>query len=221
MQTRIDHQKYVADTVLSKLELLDRYCIVAGGAPRDWYLGKEATDIDVYLHYPQPTNVAQRLGLLNSLGFQVDSHREDWQVKEVYEMNQHIKQLYNTQFLDEKIQIMFVNKPTFTSVVDTFPISISKAWYKKGKIGVTEDFENSVKYKILYKTVESYKESSRYLVKIREKFSDYKYITKEQVAAYRKLISLKKLVEATLSEVSLEDAKEFHDWLLNSLQEDK
>lgn len=185
MQTKIDHQKYVADIILSKLELLDRYCIVAGGAPRDWYLGKEATDIDIYLHYPQPTNVAQRLGLLSYLGFQIDSHREDWQVSEVYEMNHNITQLYNSKFLDEKIQIMFVSKPTFISVVDTFPISISKAWYKKGKIGTTEDFENSVKYKLLYKTIDRYKEDSRYLLKIREKFKDYKYITKEQFQALK------------------------------------
>lgn len=61
MQTKIDYQKSVADIVLSKLELLDRYCIIAGGAPRDWYLGMEATDIDVYLYYPVNTTSQQRI----------------------------------------------------------------------------------------------------------------------------------------------------------------
>lgn len=192
MQTKIDHQKYVADIVLSKLELLDRYCIVAGGAPRDWYLGKEATDIDVYLYYPVVTKTQQKVDLLNELGLDIQDRRyEDWRVPEVYEANHHILQLYNSCIKGEKIQIIFVNEPTFTSVVDTFPISISKVWYKKGDIRTTEDFEKSLKYKILWKTIDSYYEDNKYLLKIRDKFSDYKYVSPEEVVVYENRTKLK------------------------------
>ena len=187
MQTKIDNQKSVANIVLSKLELLDRSCIIAGGAPRDWYLGNLATDIDVYLHYPIHTTVRQRVGLLNELGLTVQSKHEAWRVNEIYQTNHHIKQLYNCELLGEKIQVMFVDEPTFTSVVDTFPISISKAWYKKGVVSITQDFKDSVKYKILWKTVDSYKEDNSYIAKIKAKFSDYKYITKEQINAIKTL----------------------------------
>lgn len=183
----IANQKLVADIVLSKLELLDRYCIIAGGAPRDWYLGNVATDIDVYLHYPIRTTAQQRINLLTQLGFEVKSNHEGWRVNELYEANHHILHLYNCEVLGEKVQIMFVNQPTFTSVVDTFPISISKVWYKRGEIRTTEDFDNSVKYKILWKTVDSYKEDNKYIAKIKAKFNDYKYITKEQVKVIKNL----------------------------------
>ena len=198
VQTKIDTQMSVANIVLSKLELLDRNCIIAGGAPRDWYLGNLATDIDVYLHYPIWTTVRQRVGLLNELGLTVQSKHENWEVNEIYQTNHHIKQLYNCELLGEKIQVMFVDEPTFTSVVDTFPISISKAWYKKGTIGTTQDFKDSVKYKILWKTVDNYKEDDKYITKIKAKFSDYLYIPKEE------LVSLK-LVKEVIN--NLRDSK--------------
>lgn len=214
MQTKIDHQKSVADRVLSKLELLDRYCIVAGGAPRDWSLGNEATDIDVYLHYPIPTTAQQRISLLNHLGFLIESKHENWQLPEIYEANHHILHLYNCEFSGEKIQIIFVDQPTFTSVVDTFPISISKVWYKRGEIGVTEDFENSVRHKVLYKTVDSYKEDNKYLLKIKNKFSNYRYITKQELVLYEKQEQIKNLFEIMFKDKDPAEKKLIKDhWL--------
>ena len=187
MQTKIDNQKSVADIVLSKLELLDRNCIIAGGAPRDWYLGNLATDIDVYLYDSRTTYVyaEQRTNLLSELGFNIQCKHEDWKLPELYQSNHHIKHLYTCELLGKKVQILFVKKPTFTSVVDTFPISISKIWYKNKKIRTTPDFKDSVKYKILWKTVDSYKEDNKYIAKIKAKFSDYLYITREQLAGLK------------------------------------
>lgn len=47
---QIEHQKFVADTILYKLFPIDPYCICAGGAPRDWYLGKVASDLDIFIY---------------------------------------------------------------------------------------------------------------------------------------------------------------------------
>ena len=47
----IEHQKAVAKSVLNKLQTLDLYVVLAGGACRDWWLDKEATDLDFYLYY--------------------------------------------------------------------------------------------------------------------------------------------------------------------------
>lgn len=220
MQTRIDHQKYVADIVLSKLELLDRYCIVAGGAPRDWYLGKEATDIDVYLYCPVATKTQQKVDLLNELGLNIqDKKHEDWRVSEAYKTNHHILQLYNSSIKGEKIQIIFIDQPTFSAVVDTFPISISKVWYKKGIIHTTDDFENSVKYKILWKTVDSYYEDNKYLLKIREKFSDYTYISKEEVVIYEKQAQLRESIRDFVKSSTVSDRKYLKEILKELLQE--
>ena len=214
----IDRQKYVADIVLSKLELLDRSCIVAGGAPRDWYLGKEATDIDVYLHDSRPEYIYhnQRIRLLNVLGFEIDSKHEDWTVPELYKSNHYVSHLYNVTYLGEKVQIIFVSQPTFVAVIDTFPISISKAWYKRGEFQTTDDFDLSIKHKILYKTVDSYEEDNKYLLKIREKFNDYSYVTKEQVVAYETGAKLKDSIKELLN-VDKEKVKEMLKEILQEI----
>lgn len=38
----IEKQKDVANIIYDRLRLADPHCILAGGAPRDWYFGKEA-----------------------------------------------------------------------------------------------------------------------------------------------------------------------------------
>ena len=55
----IEQQKLVADKVLNQLYLICPEAIVAGGAPRDWYLGKPANDIDVY--FSSTTTTASKL----------------------------------------------------------------------------------------------------------------------------------------------------------------
>jgi|SRR4028118_202838 hypothetical protein len=218
MNAKIEHQKLVADKVLEKLELLDRWCIVAGGAPRDWYLGNEAKDIDVYLYDSRKTYVyaSQREGLLKALGFEIDSKHEDWTVPELYKSNHYIAHLYNSTFLGETVQIIFVSEPTFVSVIDTFPISISKVWYKGGEVYTTDDFDRSIKHKILYKTVDSYEEDNKYLLKIREKFSDYKYLTYEQVVAYETRARLKDSIKEFLN-VDKEIVKEMLKEILSEI----
>jgi len=52
MTERIQKQKEVANFFLNKLEMLDPNIICAGGAPRDWSLGKEASDIDIFMRFP-------------------------------------------------------------------------------------------------------------------------------------------------------------------------
>lgn len=44
----IEQQKEIAKSVYSKLKIIDPHCLLAGGAPRDWYLGKECNDLDFY-----------------------------------------------------------------------------------------------------------------------------------------------------------------------------
>lgn len=44
----IEQQKATAQSVYEKLEIVDPHCILAGGAPRDWYFGNECNDLDFY-----------------------------------------------------------------------------------------------------------------------------------------------------------------------------
>lgn len=177
MQTIIENQKAVADKVLDKLELLDPACIVAGGAPRDWYLGNPSRDIDIFLYAPQLVSSSIKADTLRKLGFHIINEYGDWNKNEMYQHNQYVQCLYNIVLDKEHIQIIFMNKSTYKSVVDQFPISISKVWYKNKIITLSSDAKNSIKHKIIWRTSDIYSDDNKYIIKIKNKFSNYIYVT--------------------------------------------
>lgn len=50
--SRIKLQKIQAMFVMQRIRALDPTAYVAGGAPRDWFLDREASDIDIYMTTP-------------------------------------------------------------------------------------------------------------------------------------------------------------------------
>ena len=76
----IEHQKAVAKSVLKKLQTLDLYVVLAGGACRDWVLDKEATDLDFYLYYnpKYPSSSLKKVltGLFDGVG---EENGDQWQ----------------------------------------------------------------------------------------------------------------------------------------------
>lgn len=177
---KINRQNLVADNILSRLELLDPRCIVAGGAPRDWHLGKAAKDIDVFLYAPQLNSADIRENTLKRLGFSINSFYENWGTDEIYKHNKCVQCLYNTVVDGEDVQIIFMTESTYTSVLDKFPVSISKVWYKNKQIKLSEDAIHSFNYKILWRTLDSYSEDDKYINRIKDKFAGYSYVTKPE-----------------------------------------
>jgi len=53
MNAEIEAQKTIANTLIHKLEAVDPHVILAGGAPRSWFLGQEARDLDFYVYLPE------------------------------------------------------------------------------------------------------------------------------------------------------------------------
>jgi tRNA nucleotidyltransferase/poly(A) polymerase len=66
--TLIAWQQSVADALLARLEAIDPHCIIAGGAPRDWYLGRQAKDLDVYLYIPRNSLLRHFKTQLSAIG---------------------------------------------------------------------------------------------------------------------------------------------------------
>src|SRR5690606_11152192 len=60
----IAKQKQIADFVLDKVEYFDHSCILAGGAVRDWYFEKPASDLDIFFHYRTNTTLRHIYALL-------------------------------------------------------------------------------------------------------------------------------------------------------------
>ena len=181
----IKMQQAIADTVLQRLLPIDPFAIVAGGAPRDWYLGQEATDIDVYFH-PNPNwNVMTVRNQLVAVGFELSNNsdlQDNLMSVSQYLANQYLKAVYNPINTPMKVQLMWMSEPTFESVLPQFTLNLSRAYYKNGKIGTDAIFDLGVEEKAIIRTNAVYINNDRYIDKIKAKFPDYTYYESE--AAY-------------------------------------
>lgn len=176
----ITKQKAIADEVLSKLEAIDPFVIVAGGAPRDWWYGKEATDIDVFLHIPADRAQKHMKKQFSALGLNVVSVKTGEFLPDNYKMNPDLVAVFNVAGYDTPVQVMVMRTPTFTSVLPKFALSVCMAWYKDGKIRTDKHFDNSVKHKVIYRRNEVYNNEHQYVKKILGKFPEYKYYSSYQ-----------------------------------------
>jgi hypothetical protein len=176
----VNKQKQIALEVLQKLELFDPTCILAGGAPRDWYFGDVANDLDFYVYFRPDLHIWFRENQLEKVGlknFKVKG-KSDFDFPENYKHNPHLIAVYEGTYKKEKVQIMFMDEKTFTCVVPLFPFGICQAWWKGREVNVTQDFEKSVEHKVLWLLNELYSDEDGYIEKIRNKFPDYLYIGK-------------------------------------------
>lgn len=174
----IDKQKEVAQEVLKKLELFDPSCILAGGAPRDWYFGNVANDLDFYVYFRPDLPLSWRVSQLNKVGlknFRLKG-REDGDFPESYKRNPHLMCVFEGVYKGEKVQVMFMDQKTFNCVIDLFPFGICQVWWKGDKIKTSNEFDLSVKHKILKLLNDLYSDADGYVEKIRNKFPDYLFI---------------------------------------------
>jgi len=173
-QEKIEHQKFVADTFLDKMLPIDPYCIVAGGAPRDWHFGKVASDIDLFF-YTEPQTLDILDARLKSVGIEYDELKLGGTIPEWYKKNPHLKGVYCLTYQGVKVQLMRMDKHTHHSVLPMFPLSICHAWYKNYKIHLEKPFIRGEKFKAIYKTSTIYNNEHAYVQKILAKFPDWKY----------------------------------------------
>ncbi|MFZ2992600.1 MAG: hypothetical protein WA061_02685 [Microgenomates group bacterium] len=180
----IEKQKLVADSVLKKIETVDPTAIIAGGAPRDWHFGNLASDIDVFFCFNredlQPYYITDLLE--NGLGFknvgriQVD-HFTDENGRD--KKNENVLHVYNYLEKDVKIQFIVTKNPTW-GLLETFPLNISRAWYKRGQIELTREFMWTEKHNAIVKMSDLYMNGDKYVEKIRNKFPNFNYFVNEE-----------------------------------------
>ena len=171
----IENQKSIADEVLSLCENLDPTCIIAGGAPRDWFFDNPAKDLDVFMYFRPDLLKAQILKLLKK---HICSTIEPlgWQDREGfnYERNPNIFAVYEFVYKGEKVQLILLKKPSW-NIVDEFAFNICKAWYKNSRCYYTRDFMNDYKFKTITKTGKLYACTQAYIDRIQNKFEGYYY----------------------------------------------
>lgn len=183
----IDEQKQAADIILDKLEIIDPNAILAGGAPRDWHMGKHANDLDFYIHL-NPSNQAQKntrqietvLSMVGILDLENISEKSMKNSTGSYACMEHLRTVYEGNYFvsDEdnfiKVQVMVMREPTFDCVVDKMGCSLSKIWYKSGHINPSEEFLFALDKKVIYHTDDkTFK--SKFASKMRDRFPQYSF----------------------------------------------
>ena len=182
----IEEQKKVADEVLDLIYDLDPFAIVAGGAPRDWYFEKEATDIDVFFYVSDRYNSSTKEKLMQRLGLNITRLGGE-SLPKGYQLNPNIYSVYECLDYEIPVQFIMMMDEVWRSAVPNFPMSICKAWYKDHRIGYDTDFKISVKHNVVYKTNDLYADGQSYIQKIRGKFPYPEwnhFCTKEQALTY-------------------------------------
>lgn len=176
----IEQQQTIADSILDKLYVIDPNCILAGGAPRDWYFGQEATDLDFYVHLADPCGIRHLYTKLYGLGLVPKEILNTIPLADYeYSNSSQIKWVISFVYEGQKIQIMLMYKSTYESVLSHFSLSICHIWYKNKTIRRERLFDRTVEQKTIRQLQPAYGDG--YVDKIKTKFPDYAFVALDEV----------------------------------------
>lgn len=183
----IVEQKLVAKKVLDKIKALDSRAIIAGGAPRDWYFGNLANDIDIFYFFETNTyclqDIRQQLNILKCLlniedikVLGIDPRNQAQWVDDFsnYIENPDIRNVYEATIDNVKFQFICLTKRNVQ--VGSFAYNMCQAWSNGVWIGTSKLFDFGVKKKLLIETGTLYANTDKFKKKMINKFPDYDYI---------------------------------------------
>lgn len=171
----IELQKQIANNMLNLVETyFDPTCIVAGGAPRDWYFGNVANDIDLFLYWRCDLPNYYFEDKMKDLGIAVTIHSFG-SVNNTYHKNPNIHRVFDAVVSGVPVQFILMHEKTFKSVVPTFPLSICRIWYKHGETHKTKEFEYTVSRNAIVQLDNTYADGVGYVKKIRNKFPEFSF----------------------------------------------
>lgn len=165
-------QKEIALEVLHKLEAVDPACILAGGAPRDWFFNKPAKDLDFYVYIHAYQLCYHKLAF-ERCGLSLKKLEWKGELPPEYKVMQKLRGVWEGEYKGQKIQVMTMIEPTFKTVVPEFGCSNCMVWWKGKEVKTTLDFLFSVATKTIYKK-EDYSAKETHVQKQIEYFPDYR-----------------------------------------------
>jgi hypothetical protein len=189
MNTNLSNQIATADWILTKIEKIDPFAIITGGAPRDWEHGMMARDVDIFLNVPNSWTIGVIARQLNNVcGIRPSAFKGEERMQ-WYEKNPDIRAVFDWRHFGVDFQFIIVNKPVF-DYHQNFPLSICQVMRKNFNTKVTTDFNASKNTKEIYITNKLYNNADTYVAKVVSKYKDmgYSFVgTKEDFA--RRLIT--------------------------------
>lgn len=176
----IEQQKDVALAVYDRLSIIDPECILAGGAPRDWYMGNPCNDLDFYFASPASTATATKRQL-DKLFTDVKQMSKP-EKSDMYAYMPGLSRIWECKVNGIGVQLIQMNtaKDRWLAV-DHMDVSICKIWMNRnGHIIPHKDFKLTMGSKIMFLR-EGYRWSNKHGKKMMERFSEeYTCGTREQ-----------------------------------------
>ena len=154
--------------------------ILAGGAPRDWYFGLPASDLDFYTSLIRP-NFRDEL-IKHSKHFETlfkgnSDDNLELIVSDGYECNPAISEIYELDYKGQNIQI--IEHADVKTVVPEFVFGLCQIkWTPSGGFEPSKIFELCADKKINIKTSKGYANFRKYSRKIRKKYPEFVLTTK-------------------------------------------
>jgi hypothetical protein len=190
---RIRKQKELTDKILAKLKIVDPYCILAGGAPRDWYFNEPANDLDFYFTSTAKTldSVVKQLEFVTEEPVMLLGECCEGEHKDMYKHMKNLRRISQTEVGGMKVQFIQLQNPSDTfKVTDAMSCSICKVWYLPEKGIMRErDFKLTEASKTMFLS-DGYKWSDPHPAKMMQRFGvncKFNCGTKEQ--ATNRLVS--------------------------------
>jgi hypothetical protein len=191
----VEDQKTIASEVWHKLSLIDPRCQLVGGAPRDWFFGKKAKDLDFYFYRDMDYLLVSELNqILWGVGFSIDPHKKVSNI-DLYESMADLNRIFNVCNFNLPVQLMQMGvgeregagtsgiKPRRVETVNN---TLSQVWYdfRKGCVKASDNFMFSVEYRIV--GVSDFNAPN--IEKTKSYFPDYKFISMEDFNATKRVM---------------------------------
>ena len=188
----IPEQKVIADELLDCLSIICPNVILAGGAPRDWYMNKEANDLDIYFSLYEGTASSHSYQLERVLPKGVKKVKTEFEgnTNPLYKHMKHLKRIYYMEYKGLDVQLILLNEAKDVwRAVDNIDCSICKIWYKNSVIHTTTPFLKTMKTKFMFLN-EDYNWSDYHPKKMVDRFKPLGYYASTEKQCDDRLIKM-------------------------------
>jgi len=182
MNNKIELQKKLSFNLLQRLQIVAPSVVLAGGAPRDWDHGREASDFDYFISLTD-FNSGYFQGRLESL---LDVKVTDITNKDpVYYENTWVYRVFEFYHYGVKCNLVVYDLLYAHALMGAFPLSISKIYYIPTYVTSREpylikdtEYQLGKDYKLIFINDSS---KIRYIEKVMDKYRfEYKAVYKKK-----------------------------------------
>lgn len=181
----IDEEKELAKEILDTLEIICPHAILAGGAPRDWYMGNKCNDFDFYFNLDPQSTMRSNVTQLNKVlpEGMVRSKVVETKPNALYKHMKALRCVHYYTYKGREIQLIQLHTLSDVfKVVDNMSCSICMVWWKGKDVVPSADFMLTYKTEMMYLN-KDYSWSDPHPKKMRERFPDYTCGTGERARA--------------------------------------